>query len=298
MKSKKMWRHSNMLILLFVVCFFAIGTMDAQQVIKLWEGAPPTNNELTGEEATRNDGTFVSNVSVPTLTIYLPEKTKATGMAVVVCPGGGYSGLAVDHEGVMVAKWLNNEGIAAFILKYRMPNKHKEVPLDDAQQAIRYVRSHASEYNVNPSKIGICGFSAGGHLASTASTHFATSGVSTRPDFSILFYPVVTMKEMTHGGSRNNLLGDNPSKEDIHTFSNEKQVNVNTPPAILLLSDDDKAVVPENSIAYYEALKRNGVPAAMYIFPTGGHGWGFKTDFAYYEQMTKLLSAWLKAIGN
>ena len=298
MKSKKMWRNSNMLILLFVVCFFAIGTMDAQQVIKLWEGAPPTNNELTGEEATRNDGTFVSNVSVPTLTVYLPEKTKATGMAVVICPGGGYSGLAVDHEGVMVAKWLNNEGIAAFILKYRMPNKHKEVPLDDAQQAIRYVRSHASEYNVNPSKIGICGFSAGGHLASTASTHFATSGVSTRPDFSILFYPVVTMMELTHGGSRNNLLGDNPSKEDIHTFSNEKQVNVNTPPAILLLSDDDKAVVPENSIGYYEALKRNGVPAAMYIFPTGGHGWGFKTDFAYYEQMTKLLSAWLKAIDD
>jgi acetyl esterase/lipase len=196
----------------------------------------------------------------------------------------------------MVAKWLNKEGIAAFILKYRMPNKHKEVPLSDAQQAIRHVRTHAAEYGVNASKIGICGFSAGGHLASTASTHFATSGVSTRPDFSILFYPVVTMAEATHGGSRHNLLGDNPSPTDIYTFSNEKQVNANTPPAILLLSDDDTAVIPQNSLLYYEALKQNGVPAALYIFPTGGHGWGFRESYTYYKQMTELLSAWLKSL--
>ena len=196
----------------------------------------------------------------------------------------------------MVANWLNKEGIAAFILKYRMPNKHKEIPLSDAQQAIRYVRAHADEFDVITSKIGVCGFSAGGHLASTVSTHFTTSGVSSRPDFSILFYPVITMTEATHGGSRTNLLGDNPSQTDIHMFSNEKQVNVNTPPAILFLSDDDKGVVPVNSVLYYEALKHNDIPATMYIFPTGGHGWGFYETFPYHRQMTGLLSAWLKSI--
>jgi acetyl esterase/lipase len=269
--------------------------IEAQQVVRLWEGAPPQSNELTGEEIVRNNGASISNVSVPTLTICLPEKNNRTGMAVVVCPGGGYSGLAFDHEGFMVAKWRNKEGIAAFILKYRMPNKHKDVPLSDAQQAIRYVRSHAAEYDINTSKIGICGFSAGGHLASTASTHFTVSGVSSRPDFSILYYPVITMTETTHGGSKNNLLGDNPSQTDIYMFSNEKQVNVNTPPAILFLSDDDKAVVPQNSLLYYEALKQNDIPAAIYIFPTGGHGWGFRDNYEYYQQMTGLLSSWLKS---
>lgn len=281
-------------ILLFASCIFSIMAIEAQQVIKLWEGAPSESNELTGEEIVRNDGASISNVSVPTLTVYLPEKTNRTGMAVVVCPGGGYSGLAFDHEGIMVAKWLNQEGIAAFILKYRMPNKHKNIPLSDAQQAIRHVRVHAAKYDVDPSKIGVCGFSAGGHLAATVSTHFATSGVSTRPDFSILYYPVITMTEATHGGSRNNLLGENPSKADIYMFSNEKQVNVNTPPAIIFFSDDDKAVVPVNGLMYYEALKNNDVPAAMYIFPTGGHGWGFRDSYAYHKQMTELLSAWLK----
>ncbi|MDR0698984.1 MAG: alpha/beta hydrolase [Tannerella sp.] len=278
------------------VAFISFFTTDAQEVIKLWEGAPPTSNEITDAEVVKEGRTSIGKVSIPTLEIYLPEKEKATGMAVVICPGGGYSGLAYDHEGLMVAKWLNGEGIAAFILKYRMPNKHKEVPLDDAQQAIRYVREHAEEYGINASKIGICGFSAGGHLASTASTHFATIGTSTRPDFSILFYPVVTMTKLTHGGSRSNLLGENPSEADIFTFSNEKQVNVNTPPAILLLSDDDNVVLPENSVWYYEALKRNKVPATMYIFPSGGHGWGFRDTYAYYRQMTGLLSAWLKSL--
>ena len=288
-------RFTNKVIIL-LSCAILVTTIEAQQVIKLWEGEPPTSNEIKSDEVVRNDGASISNVSVPTLTVYLPEKTNRTGMAVVVCPGGGYSGLAFDHEGIMVAKWLNKEGIAAFILKYRMPNKHKDVPLSDAQQAIRYVRTHAAEYDINTSKMGVCGFSAGGHLASTVSTHFVSSGISTRPDFSILFYPVITMTEATHGGSRNNLLGDNPSPTDIHIFSNEKQVNANTPPAILLLSDDDKAVIPQNSLLYYEALKQNDVPAALYIFPSGGHGWGFRENYTYYKQMTELLSAWLKTI--
>ncbi|MDR3308895.1 MAG: alpha/beta hydrolase [Tannerella sp.] len=286
----------KLLLSVVVSAFVSLYSVDAQKIIKLWEGEPPTSNELTEPEVSQPDRSSFSKVSIPTLEIYLPDKTTATGMAVVVCPGGGYSGLAYNHEGLMVAKWLNKEGIAAFILKYRMPNKHKDVPLDDAQQAIRHVREHAADYNVNPSKIGICGFSAGGHLASTASTHFATSGTSTRPDFSILFYPVITMTTLTHGGSRANLLGDNPSEADLHRFSNEKQVGVNTPPTILLLSDDDKVVLPENSLRYYEALKRNEIPATLYVFPTGGHGWGFHDTYEYHSQMTDLLSSWLKKL--
>ncbi|MDR0835166.1 MAG: alpha/beta hydrolase [Tannerella sp.] len=274
----------------FLMCF----SVESQNKIKLWENNPPTDNGIV-----INDKNIPDNKdNIPQLEIFPADKSNATGMAVIICPGGGYSGLAYDHEGTMVAKWLNKEGIAAFILEYRMPNKHKTVPLEDAQQAIRLVRENADKYGINPSKIGICGFSAGGHLASTASTHFATSGTSTRPDFSILFYPVITMENFTHQGSKNNLLGENPSKEDIYRYSNEKQINTNTPPTILLLSDDDKGVVPENSFKYYEALKMNGIPATMYIFPKGGHGWGFHENFEYHELMTGLLSKWLKSLNN
>jgi acetyl esterase/lipase len=270
-------------------------TVGAQQVVRLWEQNPPTDNGITAAEHT-DENYWITNVSVPELTIYLPPRETATGKAVVICPGGGYAGLASRHEGTLVAQWLVKQGIAGIILKYRMPNGHKEVPLDDAQQALRYVRAHASEWGLRPDKIGIAGFSAGGHLASTASTHFSTAGVSSRPDFSILFYPVITTDFTTHGGSRNNLLSNAPTPEDLHTFSNDKQVNVNTPPAILLLSDDDRAVLPENSIRYYQALKANGIRASLHIFPTGGHGWGLREDFTYYPQVTALLAAWLKDI--
>lgn len=283
---------------IFLNCSFLLlmaTATQAQQVVKLWDGEPPTNNEIRMPEHV-DENHWITRVSSPELIIYLPQKNNATDKAVIICPGGGYAGLASHHEGTLFAQWLNKQGIAAFILKYRMPNKHKEVPLEDAQQAIRYVREHASDYKIQPNKIGIAGFSAGGHLASTASTHFATQGTSTRPDFSILFYPVITMDEATHGGSRTNLLGDEPSTTDIHMFSNEKQVNVNTPPAILLLSDDDKAVVPENSIRYYQALKANNIKASLYIFPEGGHGWGLNDSFKYHQQVTELLAAWLKDI--
>jgi acetyl esterase/lipase len=264
--------------------------------VKLWENNPPTNNGIT-EKENMDENYWITNVSSPELTIYLPEKSKATGKAVVICPGGGYAGLASNHEGILVAQWLNSQGIAAIIHKYRMPNRHKEVPLDDAQQAIRYVRDHSKEWSLRPDKIGIAGFSAGGHLASTASTHFTSEGTSSRPDFSILFYPVITMDgNITHGGTRSNLIGDRPSLTDVHFFSNEKQVNNNTPPAILLLSDDDLGVLPENSIRYYQALKNNGIKASLYIFPTGGHGWGFNSTFTYHQQVLELLAAWLKDI--
>lgn len=285
-------KTKHFLLAILFVCVLPAG---AQKTIKLWDGNPPTSNGITAAENI-NESHWITNVSVPELTIYLPSKESNTGKAVVVCPGGGYAGLASMHEGTLVAQWLNKQGIAAFVLKYRMPNKNKNVPLDDTWQAMRYVREHASEYNLQANKIGIAGFSAGGHLASTASTHFATEGTSTRPDFSILFYPVITMDITTHGGSRSNLLGDTPSLSDTHLFSNEKQVNNNTPPTILLLSDDDKVVLPENSIRYYTALKNNDVKATMYIFPVGGHGWGFNENFKFHNEMTTLLASWLKDI--
>ncbi len=285
-------------ILLSLALLFMSATANAQKIVKLWEGNPPSENGITAPENHNENSEWVTNVSNAEIAIYLPNRSTNTRMAVLICPGGGYGGLAYNHEGVQFAEWLNSKGIAGVILKYRMPNKHKEIPLDDAQQAMRYIRDNAKELNIDANKIGVAGFSAGGHLASTVSTHYAIKGTSTRPDFSILFYPVVTMSLSTHGGSRTNLLGDNPEAHDINMFSNEKQVNSNTPPAILLLSDDDKVVLPINSIEYYNALKDNNIPATMYIFPEGAHGWGMRTNFKYYDQMTTLLEMWLKDING
>lgn len=266
--------------------------MNAQQVVRLWETNPPTSNGLS-ETETSADGR-VSNVSIPEMTIYLPDAATNRHIAVIICPGGGYARLAIDHEGHDFAKWLQKEGIAGIVLKYRIPNKVKQVPMEDFNQAITYVRSKAAEWNVSTDKIGVAGFSAGGHLAATASTQFSTKEV--HPDFSILFYPVITMGDFTHEGSRQNLLGDNISAGDIMYYSGEKQVDKFTPPAILLLSDDDPAVSPKNSTNYYNALKEKNIPATMYIFPSGGHGWGMKPDFEYHDQMLALLSLWLKKL--
>ncbi|MFV0418841.1 MAG: alpha/beta hydrolase [Dysgonomonas sp.] len=293
-KSKRPILFSGGTLFTIVILLSISINMSAQKSVKLWEGNPPTSNNITEAEQYNQAQGWVTNVSSPELSIYLPDKANNTGMAVLVCPGGGYAGLAINHEGIDIAKWLNKQGIAGVILKYRMPNKHKEIPLDDAQQAMRYIRKNAKELGINPNKVGVAGFSAGGHLAATLSTHFATDGVSTRPDFSILFYPVVTMKKATHGGSRTNLLGDNPTTDEIEFYSNEAQVKENTPPAILLLSDDDTGVVPANSVGYYEALKKYNVPATMYIFPEGGHGWGMRENFKYHTQMLDLLGMWLK----
>lgn len=269
-------------------------SMTAQQTItlKLWDTKAPIDNGVIDSE-TNVDGR-VSNVSSPEITVYLPKNSQKPSKAVIICPGGGYSRLAIDHEGHEFAKWLQAEGIAGIVLKYRLPNYHKEVPLSDFQQAIRIVRSKVSAWNVDNSKIGICGFSAGGHLASTASTHFNSK--DERPDFAILFYPVITMKNFGHKGSLENLLGKEPLAEDIMNFSNELQVEIDTPPTLLLLSDDDKTVPPINSTLYYNALKENNVKAAMYIFPTGGHGWGMRKDFVYHQQMLSLLKTWLDTI--
>lgn len=280
---------------LFLVLFFFLSviSMNAQKVVKLWETTPPTSNGLSETEL--NENGRISNVSTPELTIYLPDSTVNRGIAVIICPGGGYARLAIDHEGHEFAKWLQAQGIAGIVLKYRMPNKVKQVPLEDFHQAITYVRSKASEWKISDDKIGVAGFSAGGHLASTASTHFSSKEL--RPDFSILFYPVITMGDFTHEGSRNNLLGEASSATDIMYYSNERQVNEFTPPTILLLSDDDTSVLPKNSITYYSALKENKIPATMYIFPSGGHGWGMRNTFEYHKEMLSLLSSWLKTLS-
>ena len=224
-----------------------------------------------------------------TLTIY-PAK-KPNGQAIIACPGGGYAGIATTHEGHDMAAWFNTQGITYAVLHYRMPYGNHEIPLSDAHQAIRYMRKHADQWNIR--QIGIMGSSAGGHLASTAATHF---DAKTRPDFQILFYPVVTMGEYTHQGSKNLLLGKNPSEELVKLYSNELQVNEQTPPAFIMHSSDDTAVPLQNPINYYLALCKHKVPASMHFYPTGGHGWGYNDSFPYKSQWKNELEKWLREL--
>lgn len=232
------------------------------------------------------------------LHVYLPAPSKANGKAVVLCPGGGYENLAMGKEGHDWADFFNSRGIALIVLQYRLPEGVCEIPVEDVQEAIRTVRRNAGRWNINPEAIGVGGSSAGGHLASTASTHFANpvnaDSVSCRPDFAILFYPVVSAKpEYTHGGSRKNLVGPNLTCELEIAFSNELQVTPETPRTIIFFCSDDTVVNPLNGTHYYEALYRAGVPASLHIYPTGNHGWGYGTSFKYHTTMTDDLSSWL-----
>lgn len=262
----------------------------AQQpvVLPLWPDGAPNSNEQTGEEQ-ELEPNRLSNITKPTLTVY--RASEPNGMAIIMCPGGGYARLAMNHEGHDMASWFCGMGITYIVLKYRMPNGHCEVPLSDADKAIRIVRQHAKEWNIDPHKIGIMGASAGGHLASTLATHYDSE---TRPDFQILLYPVVTMTQATHGGSKNNLLGKTPTKEQMNKYSNELQVTSDTPQAFITLSSDDKSVPPVNGINYYLALQNNNVPASLHVYPSGGHGWGFLDKFKYKQQWTQELENWLK----
>ena len=258
--------------------------------LPLWPNGAPNSNELKGDEQEMDNGR-VSNIKNPDITVYRAENPN--GMAVIMCPGGGYARLAMNHEGHDMAPWFNTQGITCVVLKYRMPNGHNEVPFSDVEQAIRLVRQHAAEWNINPAKVGIMGASAGGHLASTLATHYTSK--ETRPDFQILLYPVITMDaNFTHAGSRENLITKNPSADLIAKYSNELQVNAQTPQAFIALSSDDKAVLPQNSINYYLALLKHNVPATMHIYPTGGHGWGFRDNFTYKRQWTDELEKWLR----
>jgi acetyl esterase/lipase len=237
----------------------------------------------------------------PAITIYLSPKPASTTPAVVVCPGGGYSNLAMDHEGKQIAEWLNARGIAAFVLKYRLgPRYHHPAMLNDVQQALRTVRSRAKEFGIAPDRIGVWGFSAGGHLASTAATHFAiVGGVTSRPDFAILSYPVLTLTEeqYVHKGSRKNLLGDTPDAELTRLLSNELQVTPQTPPTFLFHTNADTGVPPENSVLFYLALRKAGVPAEMHIFEKGAHGLGLAQKDAAAKMWPTLLENWLRTRG-
>lgn len=223
--------------------------------------------------------------------VYLPESNKATGRAVVICPGGAYAFLAMDHEGHQWAKYFNAQGIAAIVLKYRMPHGHWLIPAEDAEEAIRMVRRHAAEWNIKSGEVGIMGSSAGGHLATTVATK--ATGESA-PNFQILLYPVVTMdSKFTHQGSREYLLGKSPDEKLIEEYSNELHVTDSTPRAFIALSSDDTVVWPENSVQYYLQLYHHHVPVMMHCYPTGGHGWGFNADFKYHAEVLMELKAWL-----
>ena len=224
-----------------------------------------------------------------TLTIY-PAK-KPNGQAIIACPGGGYAGVATTHEGHDMATWFNTQGITYAVLHYRMPYGKHEIPLSDAHQAIRYMRKNAEQFGFN--QLGIMGSSAGGHLASTAATHF---DAETRPDFQILFYPVVTMTEYTHQGSKDNLLGKNPSEELVKLYSNELQVTEQTPPAFIMHSSDDTVVPVQNTLDYYLSLCKHGVPASVHFYPIGGHGWGYNESFPYKAQWKDEMEKWLREI--
>lgn len=250
----------------------------------------------------------------PTLTAYRPDKPNGT--AVVVCPGGGYGFLAMDHEGKQVGEFFAKHGVTAFVLKYRIATKDRpgplmEAPLRDAQRALRLVRAKAKDYDIDPKKVGIMGFSAGGHLASTAATHFDVGGLkndddvekeSCRPDFAILAYPVITMEAgVTHGGSRNNLLGPKPDDKLVELYSNEKQVTKDTPPVFIFHTSADTAVVPENAVRFYLACKKAGVPVEMHIYEKGRHGVGLGRDPKWtggeksVETWPDRLTDWMKA---
>ena len=281
----------------------------AQKTVRLWPDKIPFSTGVIGEEVTTDRG-HVRNVQDPVLIVYLPEKEKATGATVVICPGGGYAVLAIGHEGHDVAKWFNEFGVAGIVLKYRLPTSenitnNKEVPLADVQRAIRTVRYNAGKWGISHDKIGVMGFSAGGHLASTAGTHFNDKlnvpvddiqKVSCRPDFMILVYPVISMiEDFMHRGSMNNLLGLNALDEDMVRFSNDRQITPETPPTFLVHSSDDRAVPVENSISFYEALQKNNVPAELHIYKSGGHGFGLgRKDGASHNLWPENCKAWMK----
>jgi acetyl esterase/lipase len=272
-----------------------LAAADAPKVELLWpKGAP---GAVGTEEADK-----------PSLTVFQPPADKANGTAVVICPGGGYGFLAKDHEGKQVAEWFNQRGVTAFMLLYRIAPRYRHpAPLQDAQRAIRTVRARAKEWNIDPKRIGIMGFSAGGHLASTAGTHFddgkadaddPIDKVSCRPDFLILCYPVITFDPpFAHMGSRNNLLGKDQDAKLVESLCNEKQVTDKTPPTFLFHTDADKGVVPENSVLFYLALKKAKVPAELHIYEKGNHGVGLAKGDPILSTWSDRLNGWLETRG-
>lgn len=265
------------------------------ETILLWpDGAPGAKGDAGADR--------------PTLDIYIPSGERANGAAVVVFPGGGYRNLAVDHEGAQIARWLNSFGVAAFVLKYRLgPRYHHPIQMGDAQRALRHVRLHAAEFGVDPGRLGVWGFSAGGHLAATVATHFDRGDaaaaepigrMSSRPDFAILAYPVISFTtEHTHQGSKRHLLGDNPDPKLAGHLSSELQVTPDTPPTFLFHTNEDTSVPPENSVLFYLALRKAGVPAELHIYERGGHGVGLAATDRVLSTWPQRLSDWLHSRG-
>ncbi|MDO3383130.1 alpha/beta hydrolase [Gilvimarinus algae] len=284
---------------------FTHATTAERQTIPLYDGAIPGSVASEDLEKVRDPShpdTFLQRVTYPTLTLFLPAKDKATGTGVVILPGGGYRGVSVVKEGYQVAERFNEQGIAAFVVKYRDPldanmADKKVGPLQDAQQALVLVRNKAAEWGIDPAKVGIMGFSAGGHLASSVAVHFNDPVLSdwtaaqVRPDFQILVYPVISFDDsIAHTGSRTNLLGEPAEPQWQAYFSNETQVTAQTPPAFLIHASDDTAVVVENSLRYYEALRAKDVSAGMVILPSGGHGFGMRNPMDWFAVMSEWLA--------
>jgi acetyl esterase/lipase len=304
-------KKQNQLILSVGLTLLSLQSMAQNEVIPLWpEGKVPNNktNTIQEKSVTDADGILrISGVTVPTVAAYIAPKEKATGAAVMICPGGGYGILAASHEGSDLAKWFNERGISAFVLKYRLPDvkamvKQHEAPLLDAMQAMKLIRQSAKKWNIDADKIGVMGFSAGGHLAATLSTHYnmgPKASEDSKPNFSILMYPVISLlPELAHGGSRDNLLGPDKSDDLIQYYSNELQVSDKTPPAFLVHAMDDGGVPVENSIAYYLALKKFKIPAEMHLYPKGGHGYGMRTEGkGSLVNWPAAMEGWLKANG-
>ena len=302
-----MKRSSYLTSLLFLIQF----QLYAQDYsIQLWPDGVP-NQRITYEQEinTYGDIDWVKNVQNPCLDIYLPTLLHRTKQVVVICPGGGYSGLAYDWEGEDIAKWFNSIGVTACVLKYRLPNSPSlitahDAPLQDAQRAIQIVRSMDSLWHIDRHQVGVMGFSAGGHLASTLTVHYDAhidtspkDTISARPDFAILIYPVITMDSAyTHMGSRNNLIGLNPSDQLVQYYSNEKHVDSETPPTFLVHSGDDLAVPVMNSLLFYEALQRFKVPTEMHIYPYGGHGYSLAIGKGHLATWPDRLAAWLESL--
>ncbi|MBQ8502030.1 MAG: alpha/beta hydrolase [Bacteroides sp.] len=281
----------KLVTILTVLCLSL--NLSAQQKyieIPLWpDGAPNSSGLSEADEKASPD--WIDQVATATLYVY--KAGKPNGVAILMCPGGGYRGVAIDHEGHDMAAWLNAQGITYAVLKYRMPNGHREVPLSDAEQAMRIIRSHAGEWGVDPQRVGVMGASAGGHLAASLATLYSSD--ETRPDFQILFYPVISMVPgITHQGSHDYLLGRDATKELEKQYTLQNRVDERTPQAFLMLSADDRTVPAVNSMDYCRALIEHKVPAALHVYPTGGHGWGFRDNFPYKRQWTEELEKWLR----